>query len=128
MISLQHVSKSFDGGRIAALREVSVSVPEHVFVAVVGDSGSGKTTLLKTINRLIEADDGLITVGDLPVQSVAVHSLRRKIGYVFQGIGLFPHMTVAENIGITPRLLGWPEVEVGARIAELIDLVGLPRS
>jgi len=128
MISLQHVSKSFDGGRIAALREVSLSVPEHVFVAVVGDSGSGKTTLLKTINRLIEADDGLITVGDLPVQSVAVHSLRRKIGYVFQGIGLFPHMTVAENIGITPRLLGWPEVEVGARIAELIDLVGLPRS
>jgi osmoprotectant transport system ATP-binding protein len=128
MISLQRVSKSFDGGRSFALREVSLGVPEHAFVAVVGDSGSGKTTLLKTINRLIEADEGSVIVGGAPVQSVAPYSLRRRIGYVFQSIGLFPHMSVAENIGITPRLLGWPERETSARVAELIVLVGLPSS
>jgi osmoprotectant transport system ATP-binding protein len=128
MISLQNVSKSFDGGRSFALREVSLDVPEHLFVAVVGDSGAGKTTLLKTINRLTETVEGSVVVGDAPVRSVAAHSLRRRIGYVFQSIGLFPHMSVAENIGITPRLLGWPEAETSARVAELIDLVGLPRS
>ncbi len=128
MISLRQVSKSFDGGRSFAVREVSLDVAEHVFVAIVGDSGSGKTTLLKMINRLVDADGGSIVVGGKPVEAEVPHNLRRRIGYVFQGIGLFPHLSVAENIGITPRLLGWSEADIRARVDELIDLVGLPRS
>ncbi len=128
MISLRHVSKSFDGGRSFAVRDVNVEVAERLFVSIVGDSGSGKTTLLKMINRLVDADDGSVLVAGEPVQSVAPYSLRRRIGYVFQGIGLFPHMSVAENIGITPRLLGWAEADIRTRVEELIDLVSLPRS
>jgi osmoprotectant transport system ATP-binding protein len=128
MISFQHVSKSFDGGRDLAVRDVTFSVAPEEYVVLVGDSGSGKTTLLKMINRLIEPDQGAVSVAGEAVQSVAAFSLRRRIGYVFQGIGLFPHMSVAENIGITPLLLGWPKPEIAARTAELIDLVELPRS
>src|SRR5215469_3881672 len=126
MISLQHVSKSFDGGRSFAVREIDLHVAERVFVAIVGDSGSGKTTLLKMINRLVDADGGSVVVAGKPVESDAPYSLRRRIGYVFQGIGLFPHLNVAENIGITPRLLGWSEGDIRARVEELIDLVSLP--
>ena len=128
MIAFEGVSKSFDEGRDFAVRDVSFSVAPRAFVALVGDSGSGKTTLLKMINRLIEPDQGTVRVAGESVQAVAGFSLRRKIGYVFQGIGLFPHMSVAENIGITPLLLGWPEADIEARTAELIDLVELPRS
>jgi osmoprotectant transport system ATP-binding protein len=128
MISFQGVSKSFDEGRDFAVRDVSFSVAPRAFVALVGDSGSGKTTLLKMINRLIEPDQGTVSVAGESVQTVTGYSLRRKIGYVFQGIGLFPHMSVAENIGITPLLLGWPQADIEARTAELIDLVELPRS
>ena len=127
MISLQHVAKSFDGGRSFAVRDVSVEVAAGQFVSIVGDSGSGKTTLLKMINRLVEADAGSVLVGSESVQSVAPYALRRRIGYVFQGIGLFPHLSIAENIGITPRLLGWSETAIQARVEELIDLVVLPR-
>ncbi len=127
MISLKHVSKSFDAGRTLAVRDVSLEIEEHRFVSIVGDSGSGKTTLLKTINRLVDPEDGSVSVAGEPVRSVAPHSLRRRIGYVFQGIGLFPHLSIAENIGITPRLLGWPEPEIRVRVEELIDLVSLPR-
>jgi osmoprotectant transport system ATP-binding protein len=128
MISLRQVSKSFDGGRTFAVREVTVDVAERVFVAIIGDSGSGKTTLLKMINRLVEADGGSVLVAGKPVEADAPYSLRRRIGYVFQGIGLFPHLNVAENIGITPRLLGWADADIRARVEELIDLVSLPRS
>ena len=128
MITFQGVSKSFDEGRDFAVRDVSFSVAPRAFVALVGDSGSGKTTLLKMINRLIEPDQGTVSVAGESVQTVTGYSLRRKIGYVFQGIGLFPHMSVAENIGITPLLLGWSQADIEARTAELIDLVELPRS
>jgi osmoprotectant transport system ATP-binding protein len=128
MIAFQQVSKSFHAGRDFAVRDVTFSVAPKAFVALVGDSGSGKTTLLKMINRLIEPDAGSVSVAGESVQSVAAFSLRRRIGYVFQGIGLFPHLTVAENIGITPVLLGWSKAEIAARTAELIDLVELPRS
>jgi osmoprotectant transport system ATP-binding protein len=128
MIAFQGVSKSFDHGRDFAVRDVSFTVAEHAFVALVGDSGSGKTTLLKMINRLIEPDRGTVSVAGESVQSMAGYSLRRRIGYVFQGIGLFPHMSVAENIGITPLLLGWPRDQIDERTAELIDLVELPRT
>src|SRR6185312_3251740 len=128
MISLRDVSKSFDGGRSFAVRDVSLDVAERVFLSIIGDSGSGKTTLLKMVNRLVDPDRGSVVVAGKPVDSDAPHSLRRRIGYVFQGIGLFPHLNVAENVGITPRLLGWSETDIRARVEELIDLVSLPRS
>jgi osmoprotectant transport system ATP-binding protein len=128
MIAFQGVSKSFDEGRDFAVRDVTFSVAPKAFVALVGDSGSGKTTLLKMINRLIEPDTGTVSVDGESVQSMAGYVLRRRIGYVFQGIGLFPHLSVAENIGITPVLLGWSQADIAARTAELIDLVELPRS
>jgi osmoprotectant transport system ATP-binding protein len=128
MIAFQGVSKSFDAGRDFAVRDVTFSIPARAFVALVGDSGSGKTTLLKMINRLIEPDRGTVSVDGESVQSVTGFTLRRRIGYVFQGIGLFPHMSVAENIGITPLLLGWSREQIETRTAELIDLVELPRN
>ena len=128
MISLRDVSKSFDGGRSFAVRDVSLDVEERLFVSIIGDSGSGKTTLLKMVNRLVDPDRGSVLVAGQPVEAVAPHNLRRRIGYVFQGIGLFPHLNVAENVGITPRLLGWSETDIRARVEELIDLVSLPRS
>ena len=128
MITLESVSKSFDGGATHAIRDITLEVATGTFLAVVGDSGSGKTTLLKAINRLIEPDAGRVLIDGEPARAVPAHDLRRRIGYVFQGIGLFPHMSIAENIGITPRLCGWPAAAIRARVAELIDLVSLPRA
>jgi osmoprotectant transport system ATP-binding protein len=128
MIAVEHVSKSFDGAGSFAIHDVSLAIARREFVALVGDSGAGKTTLLKTINRLIEPDSGIVSVEGRPVRDAPPHILRRRIGYVFQRIGLFPHLSVAENIGVTPRLLGWPQPEIDARVDQLIDLVGLARS
>ncbi len=128
LISLEHVSKSYDGGQGLAVRDLSLAIETGSFVTLVGDSGSGKTTLLKMINRLVDPDEGRVQVAGGRVQDVPAYALRRRIGYVFQQVGLFPHMTVAENIAITPRLLGWPEPQTGARVLELIELVGLPQS
>jgi ABC-type Fe3+/spermidine/putrescine transport system ATPase subunit len=124
LIRLERVSKSFDGGRSFAVREVSLAIPSGTFVAVVGGSGSGKTTTLKSINRLVDIDAGAIWVGGEAVRDLPGPALRRRIGYVFQGIGLFPHMSVMENVGITPRLLGWSEEQIAARASELLELVG----
>ena len=127
-IEIDRVSKSFDGCRSFAVDHVSLTAEAGIFLAMVGASGSGKTTLLKCINRLVEADRGEIRIAGEPVGRTDPTALRRRIGYVFQEVGLFPHMTVAENIGITPQLLGWPREEIAARIAELLDLVELPQS
>src|SRR5262249_28221284 len=124
-ISLESVSKNYGAGRV--LDRVSLEVGAREFLAVVGPSGSGKTTLLRMINRLIEPTAGVVRVEGQDVQSVDSVALRRQIGYVFQGIGLFPHMTVAENIAITPGLLGWDEPRMAERVDELIDLVRLDR-
>ncbi len=128
LIELIHAAKSFDNGRTQALCDVSLGIGASSFVALVGASGSGKTTALKLINRLIEPDSGEVRFGGEAVESLDAPALRRRIGYVFQGIGLFPHMTVGENIGITPQLLGWPKPDIAARVDELLDLVELPRS
>jgi osmoprotectant transport system ATP-binding protein len=128
LIRLERVSKSFDGGRSFAVRDVSLAVPHGAFVAIVGDSGSGKTTTLKTINRLVEIDAGRIEIAGEAVGARSGAALRRRIGYVFQGIGLFPHMSVTENVGITPRLLGWSDGEIAIRTAELLELVALPQA
>jgi len=125
MIELLGVSKSFGAG--AAVAGLDLAVAEGAFVALVGGSGSGKTTTLKMINGLVRPTSGAVRVGGRPVAEAAPHELRRGIGYVFQEIGLFPHLTVAENIAITPKLLGAPKAERAARADELLDLVGLPR-
>jgi len=125
-IALEGISKSFDDGQTFAVRHVSLSIARGSFVAMVGASGSGKTTLLKCINRLIEPDEGTVSIDGEAVKDRPAHEVRRQIGYVFQGIGLFPHLSVAENIGITPKLLGWPPARIAARIAELLTLVQLP--
>lgn len=106
----------------AILDKVSLTIPEGGFVALVGPSGSGKTTLLRSINRLVEPDEGAIMLDGRDVREAPVAALRRGIGYVIQSVGLFPHMNVAENIGIVPRLAGRDE----DRVAELLELVGLP--
>jgi osmoprotectant transport system ATP-binding protein len=113
-------------GAVAALDGVSLSVAAGAFVALVGPSGSGKTTLLKTINRLVEPDEGEVRIEGRDVREGPPAELRRRIGYAFQGIGLFPHMDVAENIAIVPRLTGAPEAERRERVRELLRLVALP--
>jgi osmoprotectant transport system ATP-binding protein len=128
LISIDRASKSFDGGKSFAVHDVSIAVEAGAFVALVGTSGSGKTTTLKFVNRLIEPDSGDVRIDGTSVRAIAPALLRRKIGYVFQGIGLFPHLSVGENIAITPQLLGWGRAEIAARIAELLDLVGLPQA
>jgi len=110
-------------GARAALDGVSLSVEAGQFVALVGPSGSGKTTLLKSINRLVEPDEGTIVVEGRNVREVPLAELRHGIGYVIQSIGLFPHMTVAENISIVPRLMGKGGED---RASELLELVALP--
>ena len=125
IIELQEVRKTYGG--VAAVDDVTLSVEPGQLVALVGASGSGKTTLLKMINRLIEPDSGAVRVEGEAVAAIDPPFLRRRIGYVFQGVGLFPHLSVAENIGITPRLLGWAPEEARSRVAELLDLVALPQ-
>lgn len=124
-IAYENVGKSFEYGRTKAVDDVSIDVAAGEFLVVVGSSGSGKTTLLRLANRLTAPDSGTVHVQGSDVRDVDPIVLRRSIGYVFQSGGLFPHMTVAGNIGITPRLLGTPPQEISARVDELIDLVQL---
>ena len=111
-------------GATTAVDAVSAEVPAGQFVALVGQSGSGKSTLLKTVNRLIMPDAGRVLIDGADVAAGPAPALRRRVGFVFQGIGLFPHMTVAENIAIGMRIAG---ASPGGRVAELLDLTELPR-
>jgi osmoprotectant transport system ATP-binding protein len=124
-IRLEAVTKVFPGSTAPAVRELSLDVPRGTLTALVGPSGCGKTTTLKMINRLIEPSSGRIVVDGADVRSRPAHELRRDIGYVIQQVGLFPHQTVATNIGTVPRLLGWDKAKVSDRVAELVELVGL---
>ena len=126
MIVLDAVSKSYDNGRILAVDAVSLSVERGEFVVLLGESGSGKTTTLKMINRLIEPTSGSITLEGQPVLEMEAHRLRRSMGYAIQGVGLFPHMRVAANVAVVPRLLGWKPEAIHARVNEVLELVGLP--
>ena len=120
-LSFAGVCKQF--GNVRAVESVTLAIPSGQFVALVGASGSGKSTLLKTVNRLVDPDAGHVVLQGREVASVPLARLRRSIGYVFQSVGLFPHMTVAENIGIGPRIAGEP-VDA-ARISALLELVDL---
>lgn len=126
IIELRGVSRAY--GSIRVIHDLDLVVHAGEFVVIVGESGSGKTTTLKTINRLLEPDSGEVLIDGVPTRVHPPHLLRRRIGYVFQRVGLFPHLTVAENIGVTPKLLGWSNAQVAARTAELLDLVNLPQS
>jgi osmoprotectant transport system ATP-binding protein len=131
LIAYTKVGKTFAGRgaeRVVAVDNVSLEVTEGEFLAIVGGSGSGKTTLLRLANRLIEADHGTIRIEGEDVRALDPVRLRRRIGYVFQSGALFPHISVAGNIGITPKLLGWPSDEIAARVDELLDLVQLDRA
>lgn len=126
MISVEHVSKSFDNGTTYAVQDLNLSVSEGETLVLLGYSGCGKTTTLKMINRLIEFSSGDILIDNRSVRSLAGHELRRSVGYVFQGIGLFPHMSVKQNVEIVPRLLNWDRAQACARAESLLDMVGLP--
>jgi osmoprotectant transport system ATP-binding protein len=126
MIRLSHVCKSHDGGRTFAVHDVCLEVPAGRMLVLLGGSGCGKTTTLKMINRLIEPTSGTVEVDGRDVSAVDPVELRRGIGYVFQGIGLFPHLTIAENVAVVPRLLRWPADRTADRVDELLRLIGLP--
>jgi osmoprotectant transport system ATP-binding protein len=127
-IAFRDVSKRYGGDRAPVLERLTLAVAHGQFLAVVGQSGAGKTTLLRLINRLIEPTEGTVLVEGEDVRGLDPVGLRRRIGYVFQGVGLFPHMTVGENIAITPRLLGEAPAAIAARVGELIDVVRLDRA
>lgn len=124
MIELSHVSKRF--GTENAVDDISLRVPKGKFCALVGTSGCGKSTTLRMINRLIEHSEGEIILDGQAIEAYDPVKLRRRIGYVIQHTGLFPHWPVARNIGLVPRLLKWPAAEVQARVEELMGLLGLP--
>jgi osmoprotectant transport system ATP-binding protein len=123
LINLDNVSKRY-GDRLA-VDGISLQVSQGEVLTLLGGSGSGKTTTLKLINRLVEPSAGRIHVANKETRQFAPHELRRTIGYVLQGVGLFPHMTVAENIGITPKLIGWAPEKISRRTTELLHLVEL---
>lgn len=127
-IEFRDVWTSYTQDEAFVLRGVTFPVPPSSFVALTGSSGSGKTTLLKLINRLTQPVRGMVLVQGNDVAAADPVRLRRRIGYVFQGVGLFPHMTVAENIGTTPTLLKWKSDAITARVDEMLDLVRLPRT
>jgi osmoprotectant transport system ATP-binding protein len=126
-IDIDGVSVVYRGMTRPAVQDASLRIGAGEFVAFVGASGSGKTSLLKTINRLVEPGAGCVRIDGRDVALRPAHDLRRTIGYVFQGVGLFPHMSVRENIGITAALLRWSARKIARRVEETLDLVALPR-
>lgn len=127
-IDIEQVRKRFPGVAGAAVEDCSLTVERGELTVLLGPSGSGKTTLLKLVNRLYEPDAGRILIEGVDAQTIPAPLLRRRIGYVIQQVGLFPHLRVEQNIATVPWLLGWPRHRIEVRIDELLDLVGLPRA
>ncbi len=124
MITFTNVSKKYDD--ITVVDELNLSIEDGEFVILIGPSGCGKTTTLKMINKLIEMDDGAICIDNKNISDINGDELRREIGYVIQQIGLFPNLTIKENILVVPRLLKWEEKKCEKRVHELLELVGMP--
>jgi osmoprotectant transport system ATP-binding protein len=126
VVALEHVTKRYGGPTSPpAVDDLTLTVPAGEICVLVGPSGCGKTTTMKMINRLIEPTSGRITIGGEEVMRLPPVELRRRIGYVIQQVGLFPHLTVAANVAVVPDLLEWPEQRKRERVAELLELVGL---
>ncbi|MCX6464338.1 MAG: ATP-binding cassette domain-containing protein [Pseudonocardiales bacterium] len=125
MIALEGISKTYPGQAAPAVQRLDMEVPEGAIVMLIGPSGCGKTTTLKMMNRLIEPTEGRILLDGEDVTTVDPDRLRRRIGYVIQQVGLFPHFTIADNIAVVPRILGWERKRISARVDELLHLVGL---
>src|SRR5881296_4718722 len=123
-VEFRHVSKRFGAG-VPAVDDLSLLIPPGSICVLVGPSGCGKTTSLRMVNRLIEPTSGEILIDGENVLQGDPTELRRRIGYVIQQTGLFPHQTVADNIATVPRLLGWPKQGIQARVEELLTLIGL---
>ncbi len=124
-VTFEHVNKRFLGANDQALDDVTIQIEEGEFVTILGSSGCGKTTLIKMVNRLLEVDSGKITVMGEDIRSQDPVSLRRRIGYVIQQVGLFPHMTIEENIKVLPKLLGWDRGKMDAGVDQMLSLVAL---
>ncbi|WP_342421036.1 ABC transporter ATP-binding protein [Paenibacillus sp. FSL E2-0178] len=124
-IEISNVSKKYNQSGTFAVDHVSLSIEEGEFITILGSSGSGKTTLLKMINRLYEPDEGSITLFGENIAALDPVLVRRRIGYVIQQVGLFPHMTIGQNVAAVPRLLKWDSFRTEARVDELLTLVGL---
>ena len=126
VVAFEHVTKRYGPpGSAPAVDDLSLSVPAGEICVLVGPSGCGKTTTMKMVNRLIEPTGGRITIGGEDVMSLPAVELRRRIGYVIQQVGLFPHLTIGDNVGVVPRLLRWKPGQVRERTDELLELVGL---
>ena len=126
VVAFERVTKRYPGGSDqAAVDDLTFTIPAGQICVLVGPSGSGKTTTMKMVNRLIEPTSGRVTIDGTDVMSLPAVELRRRIGYVIQQVGLFPHLTVAENVAVVPRLLRWKEQRTRDRVEELLDLVGL---
>jgi osmoprotectant transport system ATP-binding protein len=123
VIELRGLGKRY--GDVVAVADLSLEVAEGELLVLLGGSGCGKTTTLKMVNRLVQPSAGSVRLDGEDVARLPAHELRRRIGYAFQGVGLFPHLTVAENVGITPSLLGWPRARIAERVDELLALVEL---
>jgi osmoprotectant transport system ATP-binding protein len=125
-LEFKSVTKRYGGQESPAVSELSVKVPAGEVCVLVGPSGCGKSTALRLVNRMIDITDGDILLDDRSVRDRNPSDLRREIGYVIQQIGLFPHLSIAQNIATVPRLLGWDKERTNKRVAELLDLIGLP--
>ena len=124
-IVLEHVSKRYPATKSAAVDDISMEIPAGEIVILVGPSGCGKTTTMRMINRLIEPTSGKITIDGEDVLSLDDVKLRREIGYVIQQIGLFPHLSIAQNVSLVPRMLKWNKRRTNERVDEMLSLVGL---
>jgi osmoprotectant transport system ATP-binding protein len=125
-IDFDRATKVYPGRRSPAVDDLSLSIPAGEICCLVGPSGGGKTTAMKLVNRLVELSSGDVRVGGTSVRAHDPVELRRGIGYVIQQVGLFPHLTVADNVAMVPKLLGWKRAAITARVDELLDLVDLP--
>ncbi|HET6661589.1 MAG TPA: ATP-binding cassette domain-containing protein, partial [Rubrobacter sp.] len=125
MIEFRQVGKTYPGSDNPVVTDLSFEVPEGEICVLVGPSGCGKTTTMRMVNRLIEITEGEILINGEPNTAMSGTQLRRKIGYAIQQIGLFPHRTIADNIGTVPHLLGWDKGRIRNRVDELLELVGL---
>jgi osmoprotectant transport system ATP-binding protein len=125
VVAFDHVTKHYPGSTTPAVTDLTFTIPAGEICVLVGPSGSGKTTAMKMVNRLIDPTGGTFTIDGRDVMRIPAVELRRGIGYVIQQVGLFPHMTIGENVAVVPRLLAWPAGRIRERVDELLELVGL---